>query len=84
LLLNQVLLGSEQPIVLDRAVLEERLRAPFTRDHFERGRIDGARLLEDVFREPPAVFGGRGPSLGPNDPNTDLFPRDEYLVPRHD
>lgn len=84
LLLNQVLLGSEQPIVLDRAVLEERLRAPFTRDHFERGQIDVARLLEDVFREPPAVFGGRGPSLGPSDPNTDLFPRDEYLVPRHD
>lgn len=82
LLLNKVLVGSDQPIALDRDVLYARLREPFTHEHFERAQIDMPRLLDEFLREPPAIFGAKGRSAGPSDPNTDLFPRDEYLVPR--
>ena len=75
-----VLIGSQSPIDADAGKARARLREPFTVAYYQKLGID----LEDLFartlgRKPPAE-----PRYIPNgleDVNTDLYPRDEYLVP---
>jgi spermidine synthase len=72
-----ILLGSQQPIVLDRDAIAARLAEPFARDHFARAGIDIERLLDEALRGATA-YGPDYPRTSLGEINTDLFPRDEF------
>jgi spermidine synthase len=73
-----LLIGSDQPIMIDWEAVRSRLYAPFTRAHLQRAGIDAEALLEGL--EPRLVAIGTD-TVPASDINTDLFPRDEYEVP---
>jgi spermidine synthase len=74
-----LLVGSEQPIPYDPAVLRARLAEPFTEDHYRRGQVDIRALVDGLLTQPPIVY-GPAHDRSTDDINRDLFPRDEYLV----
>jgi hypothetical protein len=77
-----LLIGSDAPIAYDPAVVRTRLGDAFTAEYYGRAAVDIHALLAPFLAEPPAVF-GPGPDRDRlRDVNTDLFPRDEYLVGR--
>jgi spermidine synthase len=75
---DDILIGSDRPISHDRAALEARLADPFTRDLYARGAVDVRAQLAPLLARPPVAYDGR---VDPADPNTDVFPRDEFQVP---
>jgi predicted membrane-bound spermidine synthase len=81
LLLEQMAVGSNDPIPFDRAALLARLEDPFVRDYFARARIDIRRLVTAhlAAREPVLLSPGSDRSAF-EDVNRDLFPKDEFLV----
>jgi spermidine synthase len=70
-----ILVGSNQPIPLDRSAIRERLAT--AADHFAAANIDIERLL-DGYLSHPIVYGPDYPRQSLADINTDLFPRDEF------
>ena len=70
-----ILVGSNQPIPLDRAAISTRIAA--AADYFAAAGIDIARLL-DGYLSHPIVYGPDYPRQQLADINTDLFPRDEF------
>lgn len=83
LLVGLIGIGSDAPIDFDPAALRARAAEPLVRAHFQAAGVDIADLLERWLAEGPIVrFGPRDPRHGTNDLNHDLFPRDEFLVPR--
>jgi spermidine synthase len=82
LVFADTLIGSNQPIVFDRAALEARLRDPWTTAHYLAGGIDVGQLLEKALLRGPLVIGPEHDRTGLKDVNTDLFPKDEYLTSR--
>jgi hypothetical protein len=82
LYIDEVLIGSEQPIDYDPEALLRRARRPFTRQYFDEAGVDIVRLFagqrSDVRTEAPAESPSRAADV-----NLDLFPRDEYLVPAY-
>jgi spermidine synthase len=82
LLLGEVLVGSEGPIAFERERVRARLDDPFARDHYQRGGVDIARLVGDFIAHEALSY---GPGVDRSlllDVNRDLFPKDEYMVPR--
>jgi hypothetical protein len=76
-----VLVGSNAPIVFDRAAVAATLARRDVQRHFEIAGIDIARLLEPYFAQ-PALFGPEFDRRTLTDYNTDLFPRDEFNLSR--
>jgi spermidine synthase len=77
-----ILVGSNQPIAIDRAAISARLAEPAARAHFERAGIDIERLLTGYLAN-PIVYGPDYPRERLVDIDTDLFPKDEFdLSPR--
>jgi spermidine synthase len=77
-----ILVGSNQPIAIDRAAISARLAEPAAREHFARAGIDIERLL-DGYLSNPIVYGPDYPREQLADIDTDLFPKDEFdLSPR--
>ena len=78
--LPEILIGSDEPIALDRESVFARLRDPRVRAHFARAGIPADELvaahLVELARYTPAFDRG---TL--TDFNTDLFPRDELARP---
>jgi spermidine synthase len=77
---GHTLIGSEREIAFDAKVVRARLRQPFTRAYYERAGIDIAALLGPILDAGAREYGplvDRGSLV---DVNTDLFPKDEYLV----
>ena len=70
-----ILLGSNQPIPLDRAAINGRVAA--AAGHFASARIDIEKLL-DAYVSHPIVYGPDYPRQQLADINTDLFPKDEF------
>jgi MFS family permease len=72
-----ILLGSNDPIEIDRAAIAMRLADPRVREHYERAGINVDQLVADYLAA-PMLYGpdfDRGRLV---DFNTDLFPKDEY------
>ena len=81
LLLEQMAVGSEDPIPFDRAALEARLADPWVRDYFQRVRIDIRRIvLDHLAASEPVRLGPDSDRSAFADVNRDLFPKDEFLV----
>jgi len=77
-----ILIGSNQPIPLDRAAIDARLAAPEAHQYFARAGIDITQLL-NKYLDAPVVYTPAYPRAQLGEVNTDLFPRDEFdLSPR--
>ncbi|MGH9199926.1 MAG: fused MFS/spermidine synthase [Vicinamibacterales bacterium] len=73
-----VMLGSKEPIVLDRATIARRLADPLVRSYYERAGIDIERLIGAYLDGDRAHYGLDFKRDTLTDFNTDLFPKDEY------
>src|SRR5262245_20269508 len=77
-----ILIGSNDPIPMDRAAIEARLADPATREYFDRAGIEIRKLLT-TYLDSPIVYTPAYPRQQLVDVNTDLFPKDEFdLSPR--
>jgi spermidine synthase len=77
-----ILIGSNDPIQIDRAAIEARLADAATREYFGRAGIDISKLLA-TYLDAPTVYTPAYPRQQLVDVNTDLFPKDEFdLSPR--
>jgi predicted membrane-bound spermidine synthase len=78
----RLLVGSDGPIAWDRDAARERLGSAFSRAYYARAGIDVDRFARLLGDAEPTFFSPRDDRAGLTDVNTDLFPRDEFLVPR--
>jgi spermidine synthase len=77
-----ILIGSNDPIPIDRAAIEARLADATTREYFDRAGIDIKKLLA-TYLDAPTMYTPAYPRQQLVDVNTDLFPKDEFdLSPR--
>jgi predicted membrane-bound spermidine synthase len=81
------LIGSNAPIPFDPEAVRARLQSADVQEHFERAGIDIDALLAPYLSRRPQVITGRTAAgdaarAGAADVNEDLFPRDEFSVPR--
>jgi spermidine synthase len=73
-----ILVGSREPIVIDRAAIAQRVADPAVRAHFAADGVDIARLLDAHLGGPITSYGPEFNRRGLTDFNSDRFPRDEY------
>ncbi len=76
-----ILIGSNEPIVVDRAAIERRLADPFVVDRYRDSGLDipgGLRWLLDTH--PPTFIGPEFDRSAITDINRDLQPKDEFMV----
>ena len=78
---GDIALGSETPIPFDAKAIEQRLQDPAVRAHYLRAGIDIDALLAPYLAAPGPRHIDAGPAHH-HDLNHDLFPRDEFSVPR--
>ena len=77
-----ILIGSNEPIAIDRTAIGERLADPAVSHYFDRAGIDIEKLL-DMYLDAPVTYTPAYPRQQLADINTDLFPKDEFdLSPR--
>jgi spermidine synthase len=72
-----ILIGSNEPIPIDRAAFDARLAEPEARQYFERAGIDIQQLLTK-YLDAPVIYTPAYPRQQLADINTDLFPKDEF------
>jgi spermidine synthase len=78
-----IVIGSKQPIAIQPEAIQQRLNDPAIRAHFREAGIDLALLLRP-FLGPDAPHAWIGPEHDRSairDVNTDVFPRDEFMLP---
>ena len=73
-----ILLGSREPIVIDRDAIARRVADADVRAHFALDGVDIAQLLESHLSGPMTIYGPDFPRDRLTDFNSDRFPRDEY------
>ncbi|MBI4519355.1 MAG: spermidine synthase, partial [Gemmatimonadetes bacterium] len=76
-----MLLGSNDPIEIDREAIGARLAAAGVREYYEAAGIDIAEMMASYLAE-PAQYGPDFARDTLTDFNTDLFPKDEYDLAR--
>ena len=76
---GDILVGSRTPIAFDADAIRARVRQPAVLDHFWRAGIDIDALLAPYLQNPRPIA---GPREALADLNEDLFPRDEFTLPR--
>jgi spermidine synthase len=76
---GDILVGSRTPIPFDADAIRARVRQPAVLDHFWRAGVDIDALLAPYLVNARPIPAAREP-LG--DLNEDLFPRDEFTLPR--
>jgi spermidine synthase len=72
-----ILIGSNDPIELNREAIASRLADQRVRDHYARAGIDAEQLMSSYLAE-PARYNPDFDRAALTDFNTDLFPKDEY------
>jgi len=73
-----ILLGSTQPIALDRPALAARMADARVFEHYRRAGVDIEQLMAGYLAAEPGQYGPEFDRTTLTDFNTDLFPRDEY------
>jgi spermidine synthase/MFS family permease len=76
-----VVIGSKSPITVDRATVEARMRSTFTNLYYAAGGIRIEELMASYLSRQPALI-GPGDARGELNVNYDLFPKDEFSIPR--
>jgi spermidine synthase len=74
-----VLVGSNEPISIDRNEILRRARSPAVQEHFLAADLNLAPWVAGMLRDYQPV--PPNPSADPSDLNSDLFPRDELGLP---
>ncbi|MBL9113661.1 MAG: hypothetical protein JNJ83_01545 [Verrucomicrobiaceae bacterium] len=80
---NLILVGSPDPILLNRDVIHARVRDLYFVEHFKSANMDIEKILMPVISQ-GAQIGLIGPDFdrsGIDDINTDMLPRDELAIP---
>jgi len=77
---GDILIGSDVPIPFDRAAFQSRMDDPFTRATYRRGGIDLEEQLRALLVAGPTAYDAAVVPSSLADLNSDLFPRDEYMV----
>lgn len=77
-----ILLGSNAPFDIDRAVVAARAADPRVREHYRRAGVDIEALLRPYLEGESARFWPDFDRAALVDLNTDLFPKDEYDLSR--
>jgi spermidine synthase len=80
LALGSTLIGSDSPVPLAPESVRARLKERFTAAHYALGEVDIGALVSDALLRPPEVWTPGSDRTTLTDVNTDLFPKDEYLV----
>jgi spermidine synthase len=78
----RVLIGSDRPIAWNAETVAARLQSGFSADYYRRGGISLEPYLEHFAQAQPRLFAGGAERPDLSDLNLDLFPRDEFHVPR--
>jgi spermidine synthase len=76
-----ILIGSNEPILLDRDALEARLASPTVREYYGRAGVNLDNLLAEYIDD-VTVYGPEDERGDLRDVNSDVFPRDEFSLPR--
>jgi spermidine synthase len=76
-----ILIGSNDPVVFERDPIMARLASAHVRNYFGRAGVDIERFLAHYLAD-VQVIGADQDRAALQDINTDLFPRDEYNLPR--
>ena len=74
--------GSATSIEFDQAVINSRLQDPFTRDYYAGAAIALDVALKLCLEKPPKAYGPDFDRTSLVDVNRDLFPKDEFVIPR--
>lgn len=77
----KVLVGSNEPIEVDNAKLAARLESAFSTAYYKQAGFDTKAYVTALTTHKPVAFGLGYDRSALKDLNTDLFPKDEYLVP---
>jgi predicted membrane-bound spermidine synthase len=77
-----ILVGSDRPIPWDAAAVSARLRGAFSTAYYARAGVALEPFFQGFASARPTTFSPARPRPVADDPNTDLYPRDEFLVPR--
>jgi hypothetical protein len=78
---SDVVVGSNEPIVMDREAMLHRLSEPDVENHYRWAGIDIARLLRPYIFGPWRRYGPDDDRDALVDINTDLHPKDEFELP---
>jgi spermidine synthase len=80
IVVDGIAIGSEQPIAAEPAAILARLEDPFTAEYYRRVGWDLQPLVANLIA---GNFSSYSPGRSAkHDLNSDLFPRDEYMVPQ--
>jgi hypothetical protein len=81
ILVDGIAIGSEQPIAVEPAEILGRLTDPFTSTYYRRVGGDLRPLVDNLVAGKFVRYLPETARPGMGDLNSDLFPRDEYMVP---
>ena len=81
ILVDGIAIGSEQPIAVEPAEILGRLTDPFTSRYYRRVGGDLRPLVDNLVAGKFVRYLPETARPGKGDLNSDLFPRDEYMVP---
>jgi spermidine synthase/MFS family permease len=76
-----IAIGSSTPIAFDVEAIRQRIQSPFTRDYYLAGGIDIEKLLARHLHSKRLFYRPEMNRSALTDVNTDLFPKDEFMLP---
>jgi predicted membrane-bound spermidine synthase len=82
LVFERLAAGSDTPIPFDRSAIIRRMQDPFTSDYYSRGGVALDLAVAQCLEKPPAAYGPDFDRTKLVDVNRDLFPKDEFVIPR--
>ena len=80
IVVNGIAIGSQERIETSPAKISERLAHPFTIEHYQRIGTEVRPLYDDLLTGKFARYSPETAKPGNPDVNSDLFPKDEYMV----
>lgn len=78
---DQIYIGSNEPIRFDPDEILRRAASAPVRDYFSRGGVSIVPLIDERLARPTTTYGPHDERPGPDNLNSDLWPRDEYTLP---
>lgn len=82
IVVDGIAIGSHQPIEVERADILRRMADPFTSEYYRRLEADYTPLLANLLTGQYKRYSPEGERPSGHDLNSDLFPKDEYMIPR--